>query len=129
MHSLALFDIAHSTGNAMPAKTSQRNTVHHGARFESVHDSRKRKVPGLWRRGRNYYAQMRVELGNGQTAPRRFPLDAKTLDQARAELEKKRTEKRAGELALPGHRPRFEEFSEEYLASAFLAQKKLTTQR
>jgi integrase len=132
MNTSTLFDIP-SLATAMPAKASQRHIVQqrhsHAARFEAVRDSRKRKVPGLWRRGSNYYAQMRVELGDGRTAPRRFALDAITLDQARAELEKKRTEKRGGQLPLPGHRPKFEEFSNEYLSSAFLAQKKPSTQR
>jgi hypothetical protein len=36
-----------------------------------------------------YYAQLRIDLGNGKTAPRRLALEATTLDdQARAALER-----------------------------------------
>lgn len=101
----------------------------HAARFEAVRDSRKRKVPGLWRRGRRYYAQLRVDLGNGRTAPRRIPLEAETLDQARAQLEKTRTQNRAGSLPSTGHRPKFDDFADEYLNGPTLAQKRPSTQR
>ena len=39
-----------------------------GQSFLAVFDSRKRKIPGLWQRGSRYYAQLRVDLGNGRTA-------------------------------------------------------------
>ena len=91
-------------------------------------DSRKRKVPGLWIRNGRYYAQLRIDLGNGRTAPRRIALAAETLDQAKAALEKTRTEKRAGTLPTPGHRPKFDDFAAEYFASATFAQKKKSTQ-
>jgi integrase len=92
-------------------------------------DSRKRKVPGLWIRNGRFYAQLRIDLGNGRTAPRRIALEAETLDQAKAALEKTRTEKRAGTLPATGHRPQFADFAAEYLASATLAQKKTGTQK
>ena len=105
------------------------STVSHGSRFEAVHDTRKRKVPGLWRRGGTYYAQLRVDLGNGRTAPRRLALEASTLDQARAALEKKRTDNRAGKLPTPQHRPKLEDFAPLYFASAKHTKKKPATQR
>jgi integrase len=105
----------------------------HSAKFEAVIDSRKRKVRGLWRRGTTYYAQIRVALGNGRSAPRRFPLEAENLDQAKAQLEAKRTEKRQEKrekkFHRPGRAPKFDELSQKYLASEFLKQKKASTQR
>lgn len=76
-------------------------------------DSRKRKVPGLWQRGTRYYAQLRIDLGDGRTAPRRIALEAQTLDEAKAALEKARTNNRAGTLPLPGFRPKFDDFARE----------------
>src|SRR5438477_5962093 len=97
----------------------QRNTpMKHSRRFEAVFDSRKRKIPGLWQRGTRYYAQLRVDLGNGRTAPRRIPLDAVNLEEARAALERTRTERRAGRLPTTGHRPKFDDFTNAYFASA-----------
>ena len=98
------------------------------ASFQPVFDSRKRKVPGLWMRGDRYYAQLRVDLGNGRTAPRRLPLVANTLDAACGELERKKIERRDGRLPRTGHRPKFGDFAREYLASPTLAEKKTCTQ-
>ena len=100
----------------------------HGQSFLPVFDSRKRKIPGLWLRGDKYYAQLRVDLGNGRTAPRRLALEASNLDEAKGELERKRTERRDGKLPQRGIRPTFEDFAREYLASSTLAQKKQRTQ-
>jgi len=99
--------------NDLPSNTS----VKHRSTFEAVFDSRKRKVPGLWQRGTRYYAQLRVDLGNGRTAPRRFPLNASDLTAAKGELERKRTERSDNKLRLPGHRPKFEDFPKENFSS------------
>jgi integrase len=115
----------------MKRNATQRSStdgVIHAPSFQAVFDSRKRKVPGLWMRNGRYYAQLRIDLGNGRTAPRRIALVAENLDQAKAALEKTRTEKRAGTLPKPGHRPKFDDFAAEYLDSATLAQKKTGTQ-
>ena len=82
--------------------------------FLPVLDSRKRKIPGLWMRGSRYYAQLRIDLGNGRTAPRRLALEASNLDEAKGELERKRTERRDGKLPQTGHRPKFDDFAREY---------------
>ena len=71
---------------------------------------------------------MRMAVEGGQSKPKRIALNAATLDQARAELEKVRTENRAGKLALPGRRPSFAEFADEYLASV-TEQKSASTRR
>ena len=110
-------------------KAGSKTTGGHGATFAAVFDSRKRKVPGLWLRGARYYAQMRVDLGDGRTAPRRLPLEAGNLEEAKAELERKRTENRDGKLPRRGHQPRFDEFALEYLSSPTFAAKKEGTQQ
>ena len=113
---------------AATQKDEQRRK-NHGESFLPVADSRKRKIIGLWQRGDRYYAQLRVDLGNGRTAPRRVALDANDLDAAKAELERKRTERRDGKLPLPGHRPKFDQLANEYLAGPILALKKQGTQQ
>ena len=95
----------------------QRNDTEerHAARFLPVFDSRKRKIRGLIRRGDKFYAQMRIAGPDGKSRPVRIPLEATSLDAARAELELERTESRKGELHRPGHRPTFEALAAEYL--------------
>ncbi len=101
----------------------------HVASFLPVLDSRKRKIAGLWQRGERYYAQLRVNLGNGTTAPRRFALEATNLDEAKAALERTRTERQDGELRQTGYRPKFADFAQEYVTGPILAQKKAGTQK
>ena len=101
----------------------------HRASFQAVVDSRNEKIPGLWRRGERFYVQLRVDLGNGRTAPRRIPLAARTVARAAAELRKKQVERDKNELLLPGHRPKFEDFASEYLKSPMFLQKKERTQQ
>ena len=108
---------------------SVKGARNHAVRFVVVTDSRKRKIRGLWKRGDRFYAQLRMEVEGGQTKPKRVALKATSLDQARAELEKTRSEKRAGKLALPGRRPSFSEFADEYLGSVIHSQKRPSTRR
>ncbi len=107
--------------------TDESSESHAAAKFLPVRDSRKRKIRGLWRRGDRYYAQLRIEVGNGHSKPKRIPLEATTLDQAKAELEKTRTRNREGKLPSTGHRPLFSAFASEYLASPIHGQKKQST--
>jgi integrase len=96
--------------------------------FESVYNSRKEKIRGLWRRGERYYAQLRVVGANGKNVPRMIALPAaRDLDEARAELERIRTDNRRGELARPANAPSFAEFAGEYLASPIHAGKARST--
>ena len=111
------------------ATQSNKAGSSHGQSFQPVFDSRKRKVLGLWQRGSRYYAQMRVDLGNGRTAPRRLPLEALTLDDAKGEMESKRSARRDGKLPQTGHRPRFDDFAKEYLACGEFAEKKPGSRR
>ena len=113
----------------MQRNDAPKSNESHAARFHPVFDSRKSKIRGLWQRGDKFYAQMRMEVEGGKTKPKRIPLDATTLDKARAELEKVRTENRAGKLSLPGRRPSFPAFADEYLASVVHGQKRPSTRR
>ena len=72
---------------------------------------------------------MRVDVGNGASKPKRIPLEAETLDQARAELEEVRTANRKGTLHAPGRRPLFAALVAEYLASAEFSGKRPNTRR
>jgi integrase len=72
---------------------------------------------------------MRIDLGNGCTAPRRIRLEATTLDEAKAALRKKRTEKDEGKLCASGFRPKFEECADKYLESQTFLRKKESTRR
>jgi integrase len=99
-----------------------------GAKLEAVRDSRNCKVRGLWKRGDVYYAQLRVDLGNGRKSPRRIRLDATDLRSARAALERKRTEQRDSRFK-PKRVARvvFATLVDEYLASPGFAEKKART--
>ena len=66
------------TRRATPSDEQRRKN--HGLSFTPVFDTRKRKIPGLWQRGERYYAQLRVDLCNGRTAPGGSPLEAANLD-------------------------------------------------
>jgi integrase len=102
---------------------------HREGRFLPVKDSRKRKVRGMVERNGRYYAQMRVSLPNGKTKAVRIPLEATRLDAAIAEAEEKRTQKRVGEVHLPGHRPSFSDLVALYKESAVFKSKKEGTRQ
>jgi integrase len=101
---------------------------HRSVRFLPVLDSRKRKVRGVVQRNGKFYAQMRITLPNGKSKAIRIPLEATRLDEATAEAEKRRTEKRGGEVHLPGHRPNFKDLVALYKESAVFKSKKQGTQ-
>jgi integrase len=101
----------------------------HAARFIAVADGRNRKIRGLVRRGKRFYAQMRISGANGKSRPVRIPLEAASLLDAQKELEKRRTENRNGEMHLPGRRPTFEVLAADYQRSAQFLGKKLGTRQ
>jgi integrase len=98
-------------------------------RFEVVYNSRKEKIRGLWRRGERYYAQLRITAPDGSNKPTKIALDASDLDEARAELERVRTDNRRGELTRPAAADvlSFAEFAQSYLASPIHADKDRST--
>lgn len=108
------------------AMNTQSNATN-STKFLPVFDSRKRKIRGLIRRGDKFYAQMRITQ-DGKSRPVRIPLEATSLDAARSELEKKRTESRKGDLHRPGVRPTFEKLVADYERSAQFQGKKEATQ-
>lgn len=77
--------------NAKNPKSDRSKVKSHAATFFPVVDSRKRKIRGLWQRDSRYYLQMRVDKGGGETKPVRIPLEAANVEDARKEMEKKRT--------------------------------------
>jgi integrase len=107
---------------------SKAESGNHGGRFAPVFNSRKQKLRGLVERNGRYYAQMRLADPSGKSKAVRIPLDSTRLDHAIAEAEKKRTEKREGEIHLPGARPSFEKLVELYKISADFTAKKKGTQ-
>ena len=111
----------HERKKNKPEVNQERN---HAQRFHPVIDSSKHRVRGLWKRGKRYYAQVRMVGADGSSKPRRISLGVVSLNVAREELERVRTENRSGALSLPGRQPTFAEFADEYLASSIYAQKR-----
>jgi len=127
-YSYAVQRDGHHLSASTPVVLAADKAVVHAARFLPVRDSRKQKIRGLWRHGEKYYAQLRMEAGGGQTKPKRIPLSAVNLDQARAELERVRTANRDGKLPPIGRAPAFAAFATQYLASPIHALKRESTQ-
>jgi integrase len=66
--------------------------------FEKVHDSRNRRIRGLWRRNKTFYAQMRVD---GASSPRRVKLKhATTVAQAIDAMQAARVRRAEGVLVV-----------------------------
>jgi len=80
--------------------------------FIAVRDTNRKPIRGLWQRGDKYYLQVRVP---GESAPRKFPLDATSLSEAKAAAELRRTELRKGNVPTRGHKPGLSDFAEKYL--------------
>jgi integrase len=102
--------------------------------FIPAKDSRNRKIPGLYLRGRRYYGQVWAERGPGlpKTA-RRFPLADEDgqpvagLTAARAALDRLRAAKHQGKLPEAGRRPTFTAAVADYLAAAVTQHKRPRT--
>lgn len=90
---------------------------HDAWRLAPVLNGRKERIRGLWVHDGLYYAQVRMDRGNGTTAPRRIRLKAATVTEAKAELESIRTRNRAGTLPAPALRPKLADAIRDYLAS------------
>ena len=105
-----------SKGEERKEKSKEQGHVK-APKFIPVKDSRNRKVRGMVTRNGRYYAQMRIALPDGKSKAMRIPLEATRLDLAIAEAESKRTEKRKGDIQLPGVRPNFAKLVEQYLQS------------
>jgi integrase len=98
--------------SALPVATV-KHPVKHRYRFTIVKDSRKQKVRGLWKRGDKLYMQTRVP---GECSARRIPLEATTLEAAKAEMAKIREKKGEPEgLPKTGLRPTFSDYADKYV--------------
>jgi integrase len=64
---------------------------------------------------------------DGLSKPKRIPIGVVSLEEAKAALERIRTENRQRKLALPARKPKFTDFADQYLASAIHAAKKTGT--
>ncbi len=108
-----------------PQQSGKRARSSTGATFIAAKDSRNRKIPGLYIRGRRYYAQVWTERGPGlpKTA-RRFALRDQDgqpvagLTAAREALDRLRADKHRGEIPAAGRKPAFSAVAAVYLAAA-----------
>ena len=86
-------------------KPSQSETTRKGSIQSSIQAST--EFVGCGSAGRRFYGQLRMVGADGSSKPRRISLGVVSLDVARAELERIRTENRQGALTLPGRQPTF----------------------
>ena len=84
----------------------QKRTI---ARFIAVRDGSRKKVRGLWQRGAKYYLQVKP---SGERTPRRIPLGALTLTDAKEETERKKLEIRGGNAPARGRKPMFADYAD-----------------
>ncbi|MHC1766111.1 MAG: tyrosine-type recombinase/integrase [Verrucomicrobiia bacterium] len=81
-------------------------------KFRAVRDSRKRKIPGLWCRGKKgserYYARLSViDKSTGLRSARRIPLPtAHTVDEAKAQIKKMQVDRDEGTLDVASKQTR-----------------------
>jgi integrase len=94
--------------------------------FIKVRDSNRKPVRGLWQRGRRYYLQIKER---GVRSPRRIPLEASNLSEAKLAAEEKRRESREGQLPTRGRKPNFAEIADACLAIAATKKKKRTVKQ
>lgn len=80
--------------------------------FLAVRDTNRKRIRGLWQRGDRYYLQVRLP---NEPTPRKFPLEATSLSEAKIAMEDKRASLRNGAAPPKGRKPMFDAFAEEYL--------------
>ena len=105
---------------ALDEDSSSKHTAH----FMAARDSRNRRVSGLGTRNGRFYAVLWADRGDGRKVARRFPLLDKsgeairTLTAAKDALNALRVSRQESSLPLPGRKPSFETFAEQYLQLA-----------
>src|SRR6516225_2993306 len=94
----------------------------HASKFTKVEDGRKQPIRGLWVRNGRYYARLNVENPiTGAKKTKWVPLLDKennpvaTVPQAKAELERKRTQRGDDNLPTLGRTPKFADYVTKYL--------------
>ena len=116
-----------------PEGAAKFKTAVHNSKFIPAHDSRNRRVPGLYVRNDRFYAQLWVDTGNGKKSPRRLPLldadnlPARTLQAAKLALEIKRHERRENKLPLGGRKPLLADYCNTYFEKATVQRKRTGT--
>jgi hypothetical protein len=83
--------------------------------FIKVRDTNLKPIRGLWQRGSRYYLQIKER---SSPSPRRIPLEASNLSEAKLAAEEKRREAREGRLPQRGRKPTFAEVADACLAIA-----------
>lgn len=110
--------------NATESNTGNQNVQPqaYGATFAKVMDGRKQPIRGLWVRYGRFYARLAVEDGNtGLKAVRRVPLldgdgqAVQTVAQARAAMDKLKTQRADDDLPQLGQTPTFTAYVAQYL--------------
>jgi integrase len=108
--------------NSTRSESSNRRQSH-GATFTKVLDGRKQPIRGLWQRNGRFYAQLNLEDSiTGEKQTRRVPLNDsegnpyRTVPEARAALEKLRTQRADNNLPTLSRTPKFSDFADRYLA-------------
>jgi hypothetical protein len=77
------FESSASANSATPAITLSN----HAAEFHASVRHPQAENPRLVAARGTYYAQLRIDLGNGRTAPRRIALKATNLDEVMAQMD------------------------------------------
>jgi integrase len=91
--------------------------------FIKVRDTNRKPIRGLWQRGASYYLQIKERSAN---SPRRIPLEAANLSEAKLAAEEKRREAREGQLPQRGRKLTFAEVADACLAIAATRKKPRT---
>lgn len=112
----------HAIASASNTEKVDSNRQSHTATFAKVTDGRKLPIRGLWSRNGKFYAQLSVEDPNtGARHVRRVPLVDKngaavqTVAQARAELDRLRTQRADDALPCLRQTPKFKDYRAAYL--------------
>ena len=94
--------------------------------FEPVLDESNHPVRGLWKRGDKFYARLNLRDSAGQSKQRRIPLSSQSVIQAKAELERLKTERHSPKTKKRKTSPLFSEYWPQYLAEVSGIKRKAT---
>ncbi|MBT3841191.1 MAG: hypothetical protein HOF61_03270 [Verrucomicrobia bacterium] len=94
-------------------------------KFQRVKDSKGKPIRGVWIRGKQFYARLFIDNGSGQKIDRRVPLEAKTVQDARRELEQLKFLGKTSNLSIRQSQP-FNSFRDHYLDSIANMKRKRT---
>jgi integrase len=93
--------------------------------FQRVKDSKGKPIRGVWIRGKQFYARLFIDNGSGQKIDRRVPLEAKTVQDARRELEQLKYLGKTSNFSIRQSQP-FNSFRDHYLDSIANMKRKRT---